>query len=224
VTSAEAEQATGTVWRLLARQLTASGFTIAQREGVIFVEDFPVGPPAIIEIMTSSTSGGNKKTRTTIANAVEDALLGQKHKAPGINYRQVWARMVSQLIVKSEVGLNWGGKTIWIVQDLLVDYISSSTALDIRRFLAERLDEVNMVSLAYGRNAHADRGVIELGVDGVFAGPMTAGADGENVRASFQDMVRAPIKPSLKRLLKIIVAKSPVNRLTLPRATPLGQP
>jgi len=44
--------------------------------------------------------------------AFEDAVLGKPHQGPGINYRQVWARMVSQLVVKSEVGLAWGGKTI----------------------------------------------------------------------------------------------------------------
>ena len=80
-------------------------------------------------------------------------MLGKEHKAPGINYRQVWARMVSQLIVKSEVGLHWGGKTIWLVQDVLVNYICSSTALDIKRFLAEHTGEVNMLSFRFGAEA-----------------------------------------------------------------------
>ncbi|MGI9057395.1 MAG: hypothetical protein ACR2H5_02350, partial [Ktedonobacteraceae bacterium] len=49
----------------------------------------------IIEIMTSSTSGGNKDKGTTISGAFQDAILGRSHRGPDINYRQVWARMVS---------------------------------------------------------------------------------------------------------------------------------
>ena len=131
------EAATGERWNYLRRRLHNHGYTISQRDGETFVEDFPVGKPSVIEIMTCSTSGGNKEKRTTISNAFEDAMLGRGHNAPGINYRQVWARMVSQLIVKTEVALHWGGPALWIVQDVLVDYICSSTALDIRRFLAE---------------------------------------------------------------------------------------
>src|SRR5271157_6334709 len=141
------EAATGEPWQSLCLRLNKNGYTISPRGGEAFVEDFPLGKPSVIEIMTCSTSGGNKKKRTTISNAFEDAMSGRDHNAPGINYRQVWARMVSQLIVKTEVALHWGGPALWIVQDVLVDYICSSTALDIRKFLAERTGEVNMLSL-----------------------------------------------------------------------------
>ena len=191
----EAEKTTRETWPVLRRSLEGSGYTIARRNGKYFVEDFPIGPPSVVEIMTSSTSGGNKSKRSTISAAFEDAMLGREHKAPGINYRQVWARMVSQLIVKSEVGLHWGGKTIWLVQDLLVNYICASTALNIRAFLAEHTGEVNMLSLSFGDIADGQRGIIELGVSGMYAGPMTAGEDGAVTRPSFQDMVRAPLKP-----------------------------
>jgi hypothetical protein len=46
--------------------------------------------------------------------------------------------MVSQLIVKSEVGIGWGGKTFWILQDALIKYISESTNLNVREFLTEK--------------------------------------------------------------------------------------
>jgi hypothetical protein len=212
VTQAKAEKLSGLRWSTLRPSLEENGFTIAQRDGETFVEDFPVGAPSIVEIMTSSTSGGNKAKRTTIANAFEDAMMGVAHVAPGINYRQVWARMVSQLIVKSEVALEWGGKTIWIVQDVLVDYICSSTALDIRKFLAERSGEVNMLSLAYGKHANDEQGVIELSVDGFFAGPITSGSE-KNPKPSFSDMVRTPIKPPLWRVVRLLIGRKPVNRL-----------
>lgn len=202
-------------WAVLRRRLERTGYTIAQRDGGLYVEDFPISTPSIIEIMTSSTSGGNKRNRTTISAAFEDAMLGQDHKAPGINYRQVWARMVSQLIVKSEVALHWGGKTIWLLQDVLVNYICQSTALDIRRFLGEHTGEVNMLSLSFGADANDEPGVIELGVSGFYAGPMAA-SDGAAARASFQDMVHTPLRPHLWRLVRALTSKAPVNKIVIP--------
>jgi hypothetical protein len=213
VSQVAAERATGESWPHIHRALQDHGFTVAMRNGESFVEDFPVGMPSIIEIMTCSTSGSDKKKRTTIPNAVEDALLKDDHNAPGINFRQVWARMVSQLIVKSEVALHWGGKAIWIVQDVLVDYICSSTALDIRRFLAERTNEVNMLSLTYGNKANGKKGVIELSFGGLYAGPIAPTAAG--ARPSFSDMVRTPLKPALLRLTRLLINKRPVNQITV---------
>lgn len=122
------ESATNRECSKIRRQVELSGYALARRNGLDYVDNFPVGEPLIVEVMTSSTSGGNKDKRTTIPMAFGDALMGRPHTGPGINYRQVWARMVSQLIVKSEAALAWGGKTIWVLQDLLVDYISSTTA------------------------------------------------------------------------------------------------
>ena len=92
-------------------------------------------PPVIVEIMTASTSGGNKKKRTDIQSAFCDAVLyaegnlPNRGKAPGVNIRQVWARMASQMIVKSQIANAWGGRTIWVVQDTLMNYIRSNTGL-----------------------------------------------------------------------------------------------
>src|SRR6267154_5865536 len=101
VAATELSAAMDLEWGELQRTLQTSGYTIAKRGDNYFVEDCPVGIPNIIEIMTSSTSGGNKNKRSTIPMAFEDALIDQEHEAPGINYRQVWARMASQLIAKS---------------------------------------------------------------------------------------------------------------------------
>ncbi len=71
------------------------------------------GAPIIVEIMTCSTSGGNKGLGTDIQTAFRKALLANQGDAvncPGINIRQVWARMASQLIVKSEAALAWAAK------------------------------------------------------------------------------------------------------------------
>ena len=65
----------------------SNGYTIAFRDGDRWIDDFPSDPIVIIEVMTSSTSGGNKKRRTQIGMACEDAIVNPKsHNGPGINY------------------------------------------------------------------------------------------------------------------------------------------
>ena len=60
----------------------------------------------------------------------------------------MWARMASQLIVKSEIANAWGGCAIWVVQDALVDYMNRKTGLrlDELRSLEWRRGEVNIIS------------------------------------------------------------------------------
>jgi len=189
-----------------------SGFTLALRNGEMWIDDFPADPINIIEIMTSSTSGGDKKKRTQIAMACEDAILhGEKHNAPGINYRQVWARMVSQLIVKSQVSMAWGGKTIWLVQDVLADYISKSTALIISQYLSDRLDEVNILSFGYGDNINdKNEAMVELRNSKLFSGPITKGSS-PNSHDGFVDIVKIGAPPPKSQIWKSLLNKAPVG-------------
>jgi hypothetical protein len=189
-----------------------NGFTLAFRDDEMWIDNFPTDPVIIIEIMTSSTSGGNKEKRTQIAMACEDAILhGEKHNAPGINYRQVWARMVSQLIVKSQVGMAWGGKTIWLVQDVLADYISKSTALILSQYLSDHLDEVNILSFGYGDNINYDsEALIELRNSKLFSGPITQ--DGSpNSHDGFVDIVKIGAPPPKSQIWKSLLNKPPVG-------------
>jgi hypothetical protein len=68
--------------------------------------------------------------------------------------------MVSQFIVKSQVGIAWGGKIIWLVQDVLANYISKSTALVLSHYLASHLDEVNILTFGYGDTIANDCGIL----------------------------------------------------------------
>lgn len=165
---------------------------------------FPTGAPIIVEIMTSSTSGGNKKDRTTVANAFEDAILDKPHNAPGINYRQVWARMVSQLIVKSEVATAWNGITYWLLQDALINYISESTALNLELFKSVKVDEVNIVGLSYGKKFGDRKGLIGLEDIELYAGPISSS---KQTAPSFSDMIRTPIKPPKSSLVSLLLRK-----------------
>lgn len=217
VSQTEIEAITGLSWPQARRNFETGGYAIAKRGDEYFIEDCPSGIPSVIEIMTSSTSGGNKNKRSTIPMAFEDAMLGKPHLAPGINYRQVWARMASQLIAKSEIALGWGGKTIWVVQDVLVDYISKTTALNVRQFLAEHTNEVNLLSFSYDAAYQNPQGVIDLPKAELFAGPITALPQGDaKPKPSFQDIIRSPVMPPLSHLRSLLSKRKPVNQVVAP--------
>ena len=215
VTRNQAIKATSLAWKTLQKNLEDSGHTFAMRDGEIYIEDFPIGNPVIVEVMTSSTSGGNKKKRSCIPQAFEDCMLGKNHLAPGINYRQVWARMASQLIVKSQAAMSWGGKTIWVLQDLLANYISSSTALDLHKFVSEHTDEVNILSFSYGENYKKPKveETVSLGTSTLFAGPIRSGT-GEP-QPCFQDIVLASVCPPREVLIAALSKKALTNRMVL---------
>jgi len=194
-----------------------NNFTLERYAGEHWVVDFPADPVVIVEVMTSSTSGGNKNNRTQIGMAFEDAILkGDDHKGPRINYRQVWARMVSQLIVKSQVGLAWGGKTIWIVQDALVDYISSSTGLDIRCFISSTADEVNILSFGYGNDPEpeADSGIVPLCESQLYAGPVSSTKE-PGKSGGFMDIITIGAPPPKDYLWRSLFLKPPCGSLKI---------
>lgn len=195
VSETQAEKLSGLTKREIEATFKKSGLSY---------DKFPIGSPIIVEIMTSSTSGGNKKDRTTVANAFEDAILGKPHNAPGINYRQVWARMVSQLIVKSEVATAWDGITYWLLQDALINYISQSTALNLEIFKSAKINEVNIVGLSYGKNYSKKTGLINLEDVELYAGPITSS---KQSAPSFSDMIRTPIKPPKSALISLLLKK-----------------
>ena len=201
---------------VLQKNLRDSGHTFARRDGELYIEDFPVGSPVIVEVITSSTSGGNKKKRSCIPQTFEDCMLGKPHLAPGINYRQVWARMASQLIVKSQAAMAWNGKTIWVFQDLLADYISSSTALNLHKFIAEHTNEVNILAFSYGDNYKDAQKNQTVSLDNsvLYAGPIRAD-NGDDPQPRFQDIVLASVCPPRSVLVAALSKKAMANRMTV---------
>lgn len=185
----------------LERDLLNNGYTIKSQGGIKYVQQYPSGNPLVIEVMTSSTAGGNKEKGTTIQNAFVRALMSQPHEGPGINYRQVWARMVSQLIVKSQIGNAWGGRTIWVLQNALVRYISSTTDLNLRKLISEALKEVNILSLRYSDTRNA--GTHPLEVENLYAGPIPKIQDDSD----FNKLLQAASIPPKDRLEKTLITK-----------------
>jgi len=207
---------TGKTERSLKTALTENGMTIARRGNSDWIEDFPDGTLVLIEIMTSSTSGGNDAKRTQIGQVFKETILrlaGVPEVAPngpGINYRQVWARMISQLLVKSQIGTAWGGKTFWVLQDVLADYISRTTALDVSAFLSIVPDEVNIISFGYGRRVSPDkRGndgrLIPMKDGKLYAGPIDGGGGGKG----FVDIVKLGCSPGVDKLKSRLLSKKP---------------
>jgi hypothetical protein len=205
---AEAAAGVGFSEKKLQKKAEELGFMLASRNGVLFFEDYPVGPPQIVEVMTSSTSGGNKQKGTTIQNAFRRAVLGQSHEAPGINYRQIWARMVSQLIVKSQIGKAWGGRTIWVLQDALTDYISQTTNLNLKKLIFVALREVNILSLRYAKQRDV-AGTLLLEENNLYAGEIPPVRDDTD----FNRLLQAASIPPASELESKLVGKRPRSRI-----------
>jgi hypothetical protein len=194
----------------------ANGYTIAMRGGEQWIDNFPDDPIIIIEIMTSSTSGGDKNKRTQIAMACEDAIIDPaNHNGPGINYRQVWARMVSQLIVKSQVGLAWNGRTFWLLQDVLAQYISSTTALELSKYIAEHPNEVNILAFGYGDIDTKDsEAIAKLEESSFYSGPITENA-GNSQAKGFVEIVKIGAPPDKGHLWRSLFIKAPCGTLRI---------
>jgi phage antirepressor YoqD-like protein len=184
------------------KQAEDNSYTIALRGKDYYVEDFPVGKLNIIEVMTSSTSGGNKEKGTTIQQSFINALKGKQHESPGINYRQVWARMVSQLIVKSQIGTAWGSKTLWILQDSLSDYITKSTDLNLAKLISKVAKEVNIVSVKYD-NKTDNNGCLKLKEHHLYAGkiPKIIGD------TDFNKLLQAPAIPEKEEISSRLILR-----------------
>lgn len=113
--------------------------------------------PFIVEVMTASTSGSKKENRTDIASSFADALLSKPYNCPGINKRQVWGRMATQLFAKSALTEAWGGKTIWMVQDQLLKNIELTTKLSMNQPTKADASTINFLCMAYRSASGNDR-------------------------------------------------------------------
>ena len=76
ITANQAVELSKIPWSQLKRVLGENNYEIFHENSEVLIKNFPVGSPVIVEVMTSSTSGGNKKIRSTIPQAFEDCILG----------------------------------------------------------------------------------------------------------------------------------------------------
>src|SRR5665811_7736 len=141
----------------------STGFARLSESADGYVPTRVPGWPIIVEVMTASTSGSNQANNTGIKPAFYnawDASMGETPLlsiAPGPNARQVWGRMVSQLIAKSEAGEHWGGKTVWLMQDLLLTHLTETTQISRSKAVTDvprplPLKAANIVSYKFGKD------------------------------------------------------------------------
>jgi hypothetical protein len=158
--------------------------------------------PYIIEVMTASTSGSDTSAGTDIASSFSNAILGKSHTCPGINKRQVWGRMATQLFAKSALANVWGGKTIWVVQDELLKNIALTTKLSVAsddKF--DGADKISFVSLGYRPR---DRGTYIMEV--VKPCDKNAGLDFSG-SGMCVDILLPKVYPCKKELLKSVLRR-----------------
>jgi hypothetical protein len=189
----------------LLSKCSKAGIALSNRDGKNYIEYFPHGTPHIIEVMTSSTSGGNKRKGNTIQQSFIDAIKGLGHESPGINYRQVWARMVSQLIVKSQIGKEWGSNTLWILQDLLTSYISKSTSLNLNKLISDIPKGVNMISVKYS-NEVDHNGCLKLEQEALFSGEVPSSESDTD----FNRLLQASVIPTQEFVKNKLALKKPI--------------
>ena len=167
--------------------------------------------PVILEVMTASTSGSDTKNNTDIRSAFRNALLTDKHDAPGINKRQVWGRMVTQLFAKTALAQAWGGQSVWIVQDELLQNIELTTRLDTATVHDDEQNAIRLAVMHYAtpstngeERAMAFRNVIrgDAGLD-------FAGAN------AFTDILLPGRVPDKTELLKAVLRRRLAARIRL---------
>ncbi len=157
--------------------------------------------PIIIEVMTASTSGSDKEAGTDIASSFTDAILGREHNCPGINKRQVWGRMATQLFAKSALAEEWGGKTVWLVQDQLLSNIKLTTKLNLDQSNTESSGTINFLSMSYQEG--------EKGINSLQFEEYSAKSAGLNFNGNRKatDILLPKVNPDKKVLLKAVLRR-----------------
>ena len=158
--------------------------------------------PVIVEVMTASTSGSNTEAGTNIASAFADLISGRNHNCPGINKRQVWGRMATQLFAKSALAKAWGGKTIWLVQDQLLRNIEQTTKLNLSHEKTSMKEEtINFLSMSY---RDGEKGVSALEFSRYIEKPAGLNFDGKGCAV---DILLPKMEPDKSELLKAVLRR-----------------
>ncbi len=157
--------------------------------------------PFIIEVMTASTSGSDTEAGTDIASSFTEAILGNTHNCPGINKRQVWGRMATQLFAKTALAESWGGKTIWLVQDQLLKNIELTTKLKVESAFKSSSGTVNFLSMKYKLG---EKGINSLSLSNYSEISAGISFDGNN---QCTDILLPKIYPDKKELLKSVLRR-----------------
>lgn len=171
-------------------------------------------PFAILEVMTASTSGSNKRKGTDISSAFKKAILGLPHSTPSINKRQVWGRMATQLFAKSACAESWGGKTFWLLQDQFLNEIEATTRLSSHAIQNQESSAQNNIHLiVFGIDSNTGETSTINRITGNAGLPFT----GNNT--AFTGILLPKKVPSQQELLKAMLRKAPLLEIP-PKTAP----
>lgn len=157
--------------------------------------------PYILEVMTASTSGSDSENSTDMRSAFRNAILLNDHTSPGINKRQVWGRMVTQLFAKTALALQWGGRTVWIIQDELLRNIELTTRLRTDSITDNPHQNINLVVMHYEASQDGRR---KMSFKTTLKGDAGINFDGNN---TFTDILLPKAAPNKIELLKAILRR-----------------
>ncbi|MUG93374.1 hypothetical protein F7734_13430 [Scytonema sp. UIC 10036] len=157
--------------------------------------------PYILEVMTASTSGSDSEHSTDIRSAFRNAILSNDHTSPGINKRQVWGRMVTQLFAKTALAYQWGGRTVWVIQDKLLRNIELTTRLRTSTITNNPHQNIHLVVMHYEVSEDGKR---KMAFKTTIAGEAGIDFEGNN---TFTDILLSKAAPHKIELLKAILRR-----------------
>lgn len=166
--------------------------------------------PYILEVMTASTSGSDTKNQTDMRSAFRNAILYRDHVGPGINKRQVWGRMVTQLFAKTALANKWGGRTVWIIQDELLRNIELTTRLKINSITSKSQQNISLVVMHYEASPKDGKKTmsVKISIDGD-AGVDFGGND------TFTDILLPKTAPPKIELLRAVLRRKMAGIISL---------
>lgn len=174
--------------------------------------------PYVVEVMSCSTSGGG--VSQDFAEVLGAIVLNLRRRGPSLNKRQVLGRMMSQLVAKAEVVFNWGGKTVWIVQDVFWNYVNESTGFNMDEFRDDPNGNMmilvrHLETVGYSpEDPQSDR--YELRLDRILRGwDRFERSRGENtVGRDFVSLLNAPFTPPIEAVLRKTNEREPTALVT----------
>jgi len=126
----------------------------------------------ILEVMACSTTSTGY-----ILQSLHDILQGRvtnKRLQYGINFRQVLSRMLIQVLAKAYACEKWNKRMIWVIQDVLYQYMKTTTKIDLQEIplgnINSSLVEFPILFLVYGLDLNPDGEIFELNLKEAYGG------------------------------------------------------
>jgi hypothetical protein len=136
----------------------------------------------LLELMACSTTFTGD-----VLCSLHDILQGKtttKKLKYGINFRQVLSRMMVQVMAKAYACELWNKKMVWVIQDVLYDYMIKTTKLSLTIISPDKLESldprINILFYVYCLHFNPNMNKFELLLKGIYGG------NKESIRGIFE--------------------------------------